>query len=57
MIISGMMAGKRACAIYRDDPLFRKGIYGRLTYSMLYQYSDDFIIGFSRNGYGWKKEF
>lgn len=37
------------------DPLFRKGIYGRLTYSMLYQYSDDFIIGFSRNGYGWKK--
>lgn len=39
------------------DPLFRKGIYGRLTYSMLYQYSDDFIIGFSRNGYGWKKEF
>lgn len=37
------------------NPLFRKGIYGRLTYSMLYQYSDDFIIGFSRNGYGWKK--
>lgn len=37
------------------DPLFRKGIYGRLTYSMLYQYSDDFIIGFSRNGYGWEK--
>lgn len=37
------------------DPLFRKGIYSRLTYSMLYQYSDDFIIGFSRNGYGWKK--
>ena len=37
------------------DSLFRKGIYGRLTYSMLYQYSDDFIIGFSRNGYGWKK--
>lgn len=37
------------------DPLFRKGIYGRLTYSMLYQYSDGFIIGFSRNGYGWKK--
>lgn len=37
------------------DPLFRKGIYGRLTYSMLYQYSNDFIIGFSRNGYGWKK--
>ena len=37
------------------DPLFRKGIYGRLTYSMLYQYSDDFLIGFSRNGYGWKK--
>lgn len=37
------------------NPLFRKGIYGRLTYSMLYQYSDDFIIGFSRNGYGWEK--
>ena len=37
------------------DQLFRKGISGRLTYSMLYHYSDDFIIGFSRNGYGWKK--
>ncbi len=37
------------------DPLFRIGIYGRLTYSMLYKYSYDFIIGFSRNGYGWKK--
>ncbi len=29
------------------DPLFRKGIYDRLTYSMLYQYSEDFILDLS----------
>lgn len=46
---------KELVSFIEMDPLFRKGIYGRLTYSMLYQYSDDFIIGFSRNGYGWKK--
>lgn len=37
------------------DPLFRKGIYGRLTYSMLYQYSENFMVGFSRNGFGWQQ--
>lgn len=36
------------------DPLFRKGLYGRLTYSLLYQYSERFMVGFSRNGYGWQ---
>ena len=40
---------------YTTDPLFRKGGYGKLTYSMLYQYSEDFIVEFSRDGYGWDK--
>lgn len=31
-----------------QDPLFRKGIYGRLTYSILYQYSENFILDYSR---------
>lgn len=33
------------------DPLFRKGIYGRLTYSMLYQYSEDFMLEFSHEDF------
>lgn len=33
------------------DPLFRKGIYGRLTYSMLYQYSEDFMLEFSHENF------
>lgn len=31
-----------------QDPLFRKGTYGRLTYSLLYQYSENFILDYSR---------
>ncbi len=31
-----------------QDPLFRKGTYGRLTYGMLYQYSENFILDYSR---------
>lgn len=33
------------------DPLFRKGSYGRLTYSMLYQYSENFILALSHKGF------
>lgn len=40
---------------YMTDPLFRKGKYDKLTYSMLYQYSEDFIVEFSRDGYGWER--
>lgn len=40
---------------YCTDPLFRKGKYDKLTYSMLYQYSENFIVEFSRDGYGWEK--
>ena len=31
-----------------QDPLFRKGSYGRITYSILYQYSENFILDYSR---------
>lgn len=36
------------------DPLFRKGIYGRLTYSMLYQYSEEFMLDLSHMSNEWK---
>ncbi len=32
---------------YRTDPLFRKGKYDRLTHSMLYQYSENYMLEFS----------
>lgn len=40
---------------YYTDPLFRKGKYDKLSHSMLYQYSEDFILEFSRDGFGWEK--
>lgn len=40
---------------YCTDPLFRKGRYNTLTHSMLYQYSEDFILEYSRDGYGWNR--
>ncbi len=38
---------KEFIAFTKMDPLFRKGIYDRLTYSMLYQYSEDFVLDLS----------
>ncbi len=38
---------KEMLAFTQMDPLFRKGIYDKLTYSMLYQYSEDFILDWS----------
>jgi 1,4-alpha-glucan branching enzyme len=37
---------------YGTDPLFRKGKYEKLTHSMFYQYSENFIVEFSRDGLG-----
>lgn len=37
------------------DPLFRKGSYDKLTYGMLYQYSDNFILDLSRVADEWRK--
>ena len=37
------------------DPLFRKGSYEKLTYGMLYQYSENFILDFSRISDDWKE--
>lgn len=33
----------------RKDPLFRKGSYGELTFSMIYNYSENFILVFSHD--------
>ena len=33
----------------RCDPLFRKNNYGELTFSMLYAYSEDFVLVFSHD--------
>ncbi len=33
----------------RQNPLFRKGCYGDLTFSMIYNYSEDFILVFSHD--------
>lgn len=33
----------------RTDPLFRKGRHGMLTFSMVYQYSEEFILVFSHD--------
>ena len=33
------------------DPLFRKGEYGRLTYSMLYNYSESYMLMLSHEEY------
>lgn len=33
----------------RQDPLFRKGCYGDLTFSMIYNYSENFILVFSHD--------
>ncbi len=33
----------------RTDPLFRKGRHGMLTFSMIYQYSEDFVLVFSHD--------
>ena len=33
----------------RQDPLYRKGCYGELTFSMIYNYSENFILVFSHD--------
>ena len=33
----------------RTDPLFRKGRHGMLTFSMVYQYSEEFILVLSHD--------
>ena len=33
----------------RTDPLFRKGRHGMLTFSMMYQYSEEFVLVFSHD--------
>ena len=33
----------------RTDPLFRKGRHGMLTFSMIYQYSEEFVLVFSHD--------
>ncbi len=33
----------------RTDPLFRKGRHGMLTFSMVYQYSEEFVLVFSHD--------
>lgn len=38
---------KEVIPFLKMDPLFRKGIYDKLTYSMLYQYTEDFILDYS----------
>ncbi len=41
---------KEFVSFMETDPLFRKGIYGKLTYSLLYQYSENFILEMSHKG-------
>jgi 1,4-alpha-glucan branching enzyme len=33
----------------QNDPLYRKGHYGELTFSMIYNYSEDFVLVFSHD--------
>ncbi len=38
--------------VMEQDPLFRKGVYGKLTYSMLYHYSEQYMLMLSHEEFG-----